>query len=304
MPQAMLPPSGTGAETSSPDLYGKPSWQRRAAQRTGWAICLAFVCLIAAPLASVLWTVLAHALPVWHWSVLWQPGTGEGGGLENEILGTLVIVAGVVIVAGTLGVCSGTYLSEYSTGRLGALLRTGSEVLAGIPSIVFGYVGYLALVVGLHWQFSLGAALVTLSALTVPYIAKSTESALRQVPTTLREGADALGMPPLYALRRVTMKSALPGVATGLLIAVAIAVGETAPLLYTAGFTDRAPGLGLTHAPVAYLTYAVWTFYNYPSTAFQDLSYDAALILVVLVVVLIVVSRLLVSLTQRHADRS
>jgi phosphate transport system permease protein len=286
------------------DLYGRPSLRRRLGRAGGWGLCTLALALIAAPLASVLWGVLSRALPNWHWSVIWQGASPTGGGLASEIVGTLLIVAGVVVVAGTVGVCSGTYLSEYAEGRVGTVLRTGSEVLAGIPSIVLGYVGYFALVVGLHWGFSLAAAILTLSALTVPYITKTTESALQQVPTSYREGAEALGMRPLYAMRRVILKAALPGITTGLLVAAAIAVGETAPLLYTAGFADKMPGAALTHSQVPYLTYAVWTFFNQPSTTFQDLSFDAALVLVALVFVLIVVSRLVVATTQRHTERN
>jgi phosphate transport system permease protein len=120
------------------------------------------------------------------------------------------------------------------------------------------------------------------------------------VPTAYREGAEALGMSEVRAMTRVTLKSALPGITTGLLVAVAISVGETAPLLYTAGFSDNMPSLSLTHAPVAYLTYAVWTFYNQPSATFQQLSYDAALVLVALVLLLIVVARLVVAKSQRY----
>jgi len=108
----------------------------------------------------------------------------------------------------------------------------------------------------------------------------------------------------MRSLSRITMKAALPGITTGWLVALAISVGETAPLLYTAGFSESLPTLHLTHAPIGYLTYAVWTFYNSPFKGQQDLSYDAALILVVLVLALIVASRLVVSLTQRHTERN
>ena len=140
----------------------------------------------------------------------------------------------------------------------------------------------IALVVGLHWGYSLLAAVLTLSVLAIPYITKSTESALSQVPSSYREGAEALGMPVSWTLRRVVLKTAMPGIITGLLVAIAISVGETAPLLYTAHWSAANPTGQLTHSPVGYLTYLVFAFspLNQPYQSANDLSYDAALILV------------------------
>lgn len=279
------------------------SFRRRVAGSVGWTVAALALVVIGVPTVWLVYGVVARAVPYWTWSVLTQPGAGASGGLENEILGTLLLVVGVVVLAGGVGVLSGIYLAEYASGRWGNLLRGGSEVLAGIPSIVLGYVGYIVLVVDFGWGFSLAAGLIVLSAMTVPYVAKSTELALRQVPTSFREGADALGMREGYSLLRISLRAALPGITTGLLVAIAIAMGETAPLLYTAGFTGSLPSLALTHKPVPFLTYAVWTFYNQPSNYAVHLSYDAALILVALVVALIVAARLVVVWTQRHADR-
>ena len=112
-----------------------------------------------------------------------------------------------------------------------------------------------------HWGFSYLAAVIVLSVMVVPYIAKTTENSLRQVPTGYREGAEALGMSMGYSLRKVVLKTALPGIVTGLLLALAIAGGETAPLIYTANFANKIPH-SVTHASFPYLTYVVFSFYD------------------------------------------
>jgi phosphate transport system permease protein len=272
--------------------------------RVGTLVALVVVML---PAIWLLVSVFVKAIPHWQWSVLWTPSQGTSGGLENAILGTLLIMLGVLIIAGSIGVLAGIHLAELSKPRKsgkdsGSLWRGAIDVLSGFPSIVLGYVGYVALVVGLHWQFSLGAALIVLSVMVIPYIAKSTETAVRTVPTNYREGAEALGMAPGYVLRKVVIRSALPGIVTGLLLALAIACGETAPLLYTAGWTDALPTLQLTHQPIAYLTYPIWTFYNVPTNGAHYLSYDAAMILVVMILLLLVSTRIIVARTQRHAE--
>ena len=288
-------------------LSAAPATRRRRASTTVWRV-LTYVALvlIMAPAAWLLISVLARAWPHWRWSVLWTTLTPSGGGLRDQILGTLILMLGVFIIAGTIGVFAGIHLAEFArprrfSGRVSGPLRTASDILSGFPSIVLGYVGYVALVVGLHWGFSLLAALIILSIMVIPYIAKTTENSLRQVPTGYREGAEALGMSMGYGLRKVVLKSALPGIVTGLLLALAIACGETAPLIYTAGFSNTLPH-SLTHAQFPYLTYVVFTYYNAPEAQYHYLSYDAALILVVIVLLLLVSSRIVVARTQRHSE--
>jgi phosphate transport system permease protein len=214
---------------------------------------------------------------------------------------------GVLIVAGSIGVLAGIHLAELARPRQGGrqsgnLLRLAVEVLSGFPSIVLGYVAYVALVVGFGWHFGILPAVLCLSVLVIPYVAKGTETALLQVPNGYREGAVALGISTGRTLRTIVLKAALPGIATAVLIALAISGGETAPLLLTAGFTNQNPSLSLIHQPIAYLTYPVYNFYNSPSAHGVQLSYDAALLLIVLVLVLLVSARIIVARTQRHSE--
>jgi phosphate transport system permease protein len=288
-------------------LSAAPATRRRRISSTAWRVLtyLALI-LIMAPAAWILLGVLVRAWSHWQWSVLWTTLTPTGGGLRDQILGTLILMLGVFLIAGTIGVLAGIHLAELARGgrfggKVSGPLRTASDILSGFPSIVLGYVGYVALVVGLHWGFSLVSALIILSIMVIPYIAKTTENSLRQVPTGYREGAEALGMSMGYGLRKVVLKSALPGIVTGLLLALAIACGETAPLIYTAGFANTLPH-SLTHAQFPYLTYVVFQYYNAPETQYHYLSYDAALILVVIVLLLLVSSRIVVARTQRHSE--
>lgn len=277
------------------------STRRRLKNHLWWVLCGLGLALLVIPVVWILVGVIGKGVSVFHWSELTT--TTQGIGLSNTIVGTLVIMVGVAIVAGLVGMSGGIYLAEFaSPNAFSTILRSASEVLSGIPSIVFGYCGYLALVVGLHWGYCLLPAVIVVSMLVVPYVMKATELSLNQVPLAYREGAEGLGMSKVYLLRRVILRAALPGILTGIIIALAISVGETAPLLYTAGFTNAYPSFALIHNhPVGYLTYAVYSFIEVPQQSIVNLAYVAALLLVVLVMILILASRVIVRVSQKYA---
>jgi phosphate transport system permease protein len=269
-----------------------------------WGSCTAALAAVLVPLLWIVIGIVGKGLSHWQWSALTHShAAASNPGLLNAVIGTFTLMAGIVALGGVVGIAGGIYLSEYCPEDKGKLLRGASEVLSGVPSIVLGYVGYIALVTGLHWNFGLLPAWIVVGVLVVPYITKSTEVAIRNVPTAYREGAEGLGLSSGYTLRKLILRPALPGIVTGLIFAAAISVGETAPLIYTAHWSDHT-NFSLLHSTfggVGYLTYAVFDFLNEPSAHDHVLASNAAMMLVVIVLLLIVISRVLVSLTQRYA---
>lgn len=274
---------------------------RRGRDRLFWAMCGVALLMVAAPAISVLVSVFHQAQPALGLSLFTH--RTDAGGILNAILGTLLLLLGVFVVAGTIGVGAGIYLAEYARPRTASILRFFSEVLAGMPSIVLGYVGYIVLVVQFHWGFSLLAAVLALSVLVLPYIVKTTEVALRQVPTFLREASAGLGMSQAVSVWRVLIPPAIPGIASGVIVALAISTGELAPLLFTAGFTDHNPGLQLFHHQVPYLTDVTYTNLSLPGARAHATAAAAGLVSLVLLIVLILLGRLVSIRAKRATQR-
>ena len=275
--------------------------RRTWTDRIFWGACgLAFL-LIAAPSVSIIISVIRQAAPVLGWQLFHH--TTATDGLENAILGTLMLLLGVLIVAGTIGIGAGIYLAEYASGRSEQVLRFFSEVLAGMPSIVVGYIGYITLLVEFHWGYSLLGGVLALSVIVTPYILKSTEVSLRQVPTVLREGAAGLGMPRSATLRRILLPTALPGITSGVIVALAISTGELAPLLFTAGSSDLNPNFHLLHRNLPYLTVVIYDDLSQPDKRLQAVSAAAGLISLVILVILIALGRIVSNRARRQTAR-
>jgi phosphate transport system permease protein len=257
----------------------------------GWGISVLALCGALSILVAIFSFVLARGLPALRPKVFTTVTSGIAGGLENAILGTLMLVALGVLMVAVIGFGTGIWLSSYASPKPREFVRLLTDVLAGVPSIVVGYFGYILLVKIAGWQFSLAGGAIALTMIMLPYVVRGTDLALESVPRELREGGFALGATYTTVLLTISWPYALPSVLTMLLLATGIALGETAPLIYTAGWSNYMPTWQLTHAPVPYLTYVIWTFISQPFAQSHALAYAAAAILMLMIVVTNVLAR-------------
>ncbi len=293
--------AGGGAGVSPREAARLGRMRRRRTQSLlGWALCSLGFGLLAFAMGWILLLVLLRGISALTPTVFLEVTQGTGGGLLNAIEGTLVIGVGSMLLAVPFGVAAGLYAAQFSHTWFARTIRFMADVLVGVPSIVLGYFGYVTMVEGLGWQFSLAAACVTIAILCLPYICRTTELALSQVPGAMQEAAFALGAGAGRVAWRIALPVAMPGILTGILLAFSISVGETAPLIYTAGWSSYLWNGHLVRSPVGYLTYAIWAFINEPFASANALAYAAAL-LVTLIVLLISVAARLVLLRRQGA---
>ena len=275
---------------------------RSASSALGWGLsALAFV-VLAFALLDIMRLVFVRGISALDVQLFLTPTSGIAGGLLNAIEGSVLITFGALLLAVPVGVLAGVYVSEFSREAFARVVRFVADVLVGVPSIVFGLFGYLTLVAGLDWHFSLAAGCITLSMMIAPYILRTTELALRGVPTELREAGYALGASQANLVLRVLLRECASRVLTGILLATAISMGETAPLIYTVNWSNYYWSGHLTHEPVAYLTYVIWSFINEPFASAHALAYAAALLITLFVLALTLLARL--SLNRLTVRRS
>jgi phosphate transport system permease protein len=257
--------------------------------------CGLSVLLALVPLAFVLFFVVSEgiqSLSVDFFTKMPKPVGEPGGGMANAIVGTLIVAGLGSVFAVPIGILSGVYMSEYAGTRFASASRFAADTLNGVPSIVIGVFAYGIAVLPFK-QFSALAGGLALGIMMIPIIARTTEELLLLVPGTMREGALALGATRARAVFSVVLPSALPGIVTGVVLALARIAGETAPLLFTA-LSNRFFSTKLTQ-PVATLTVMVYTYAISPYQDWHRQAWAGALVLIVIV--------LLCSLLARFATR-
>lgn len=277
--------------------------RRRVGTMIGWVLCAIALSLLGIAMTWILLMVAIRGLSALSPTVFTKVTQGTAGGLLNAIEGTLLIGLGSMLLAVPFGVAAGLYVAQFGHTVWAKTIRFLSDVLVGVPSIVLGYFGYVTMVEGLGWGFSLAAACITISILCLPYICRTTELALLQVPNALKEAAYALGAGDARVSLRICLPVGMPGIITGILLAFAISIGETAPLIYTAGWSDYLWSGKLVHSPVGYLTYAIWAFINEPFASAQALAYAAAFLVTFFVLIIGIASRTVLARRVAAATR-
>ncbi|HEX6765128.1 MAG TPA: phosphate ABC transporter permease PstA, partial [Polyangiaceae bacterium] len=259
--------------------------RRRIVDRLVRGACFLAMVLALVPLVSVLSFVAIRGIGGLSWSFfseLPRPVGESGGGMANALVGTLELVALACLFGIPTGVLAGIHLSAFGHTRLGRFVRFSADVMSGVPSIAVGLFVY-ALVVTTTHGFSGFAGAIALAILMLPTVARTTEELLTLVPEALREAALGLGVPKWRATLFVVLRTAAPGVATGIMLAIARASGETAPLLFTAfnnRFWSTNPSEPMASLPVTIYAYAVSPYDDWHRQAWA-----AALVLVSLVLV-------------------
>jgi phosphate transport system permease protein len=257
---------------------------------TGFGIALG-------PLISLLYEVVKRGLPRFDSSFFTESARGvigAGGGAQHAIVGTLVITGVATLISVPIGIMAAVYLNEYGTGRLRRALTFFVDVMTGIPSIVAGLFAYALFAIFLGPGIRLGIiGSVALCVLMIPIVIRSAEEILKIVPNHLREAAYALGTPKWKVVTRIVLPTALAGLVTGVMLAVARVIGETAPLLVTTGVIDSVNTNPLNGRMQNLAVYA-YSEYKDPGVDVQasyDKAWAAVLTLIVIVMLLSVLAR-------------
>lgn len=213
---------------------------------------------------------------------------GEGGGIGHAIVGTLILLGMASAIGLPIGIAAGIYLAEFGDGWFASIARFVTDTLTGVPSIVVGVFVYTLIVLPMK-QYSALAGAVALAIVMIPIVTRTTEEMIRLVPTSLREGALALGAPQWRVTMGVILPAAASGIATGAMLAIARVSGETAPLLFTA-FGSRFFNTSLDQ-PMASLTVQIYNYAISPYDEWHAQAWAATLVLMTLILAINIVVR-------------
>ena len=275
----------------------RPARRRVWRNRRNTILVFLAVGLTMIPVVMILYQITAKGITTMDWEFLTSSMPfsfrREGGGFLNALVGTAIMVGLAGVVSVPLGILAAVYLVEYGKGNwLAKLIRFFSDVMTGVPSVFVGLFVYTALVIQFGFGALMGAA--SLAIIMMPIIVRSTEEMLKLVPSELKDASYALGAAKWQTIMRVILPSAAPGITTGVMLAVARAAGETAPLILTALGSYQLTAK-LWGEPMSSLTLAIFDGARNPFAAGQARAWAGALELLIIVLVFTVAARLVAS---------
>ena len=279
-------------------LHRQPKLPRNRWNNLLTGLAALFAAVVVLPLVLVLVYVLIKGGALISIKLLTQlppaPGT-SGGGIGNAILGTLIVSLIAALIAIPVGVGGGIYLAEYSkSGAFASFVRFGTNVLSGVPSIICGVFIYGLIVatrIFFDQSYSAMAGGIALSVLMLPTIVKTTDEGLKLVPQELRWGAIGVGASKFVTITRITLPTALRPIATGIVLSIARAAGETAPLIFTALYSPFWPE-GL-FSPIASMSVLIYTGATSPDEVQIALAWASSFVLVIMILVMNIFARYL-----------
>ncbi len=284
-------------------LFFDPSLKRNRLNKLFTGISGLFASIAVLPLFLVLIYVLIQGGRLLSPGLFTQlpPAPGlEGGGIGNAVLGTIIVTLLASLIAIPVGVAGGIYLSEYSTnGWFARFVRFGNDVLAGVPSIIAGVFVYGLIVatrIFFDQSYSAMAGAIALAVLMLPTVIKTTDEGLKLVPQEMRWGAYGVGASRFVTITRVVLPTAFTPIATGAVLAIARAAGETAPLIFTALFSPFWPE-GIFN-PIATMSVLIFNFAIMPYEAQNELAWAASFVLVIMILAANLLARWLARFTK------
>jgi phosphate transport system permease protein len=300
-PARPTPPIASLAD--APEELSVPlPWRRRIFSHSMTTIAFLLTGLALLPLFAILIEIIRRGLPQLSWETLTAlPApvgmTDMADGFGNAIVGTLLMVGVATLISVPIGVLTAVFLSEFGQGStIANAVRFLVTVLSGVPSIVVGVFAYGVIVLTTK-EYSALAGSFALGVIMLPIVVLATEGALLLVPQSQRLASAALGANRLQTTFRIVIATALPAIMTGILLSIARAAGETAPLIFTALFTENFPR-GL-FSPAPSLSVLIYNYANSPFVEQNQMAWTAALVLLGLVLLLSVVSRVI---TRKRSD--
>ena len=282
-----------------PDAFARRYRVRKLTSGLMTFLCALSVVIALIPLAFILFFVLRHGVPALNWAFfteLPKPVGETGGGMANAIVGTGILIGLAALIAVPIGITCGVYITEFNTSRLAPAVRFAADMLNGVPSIVIGVFAYAIAVLPFK-RFSALAGGVALGVMMIPIIVRTTEELLALVPSSLREGALALGATRARTVATVILPAALPGIVTGVLVALARVAGETAPLLFTA-FNNRFFSNRLDQ-PIGSLTVQIFTYAISPYEDWHRQAWAGATVLIAAVLLFSLLARFVTRRLER-----